>query len=304
MDDVLRIIESSEVDSTLNRINKLHDNLKFTVEKESEEGCISFLDMKLIHKKDGTIESSWFRKETDTGLLLNFNSMAPNKYKRSIVANIVHRIFNSTSTWKLFHDGLQAAKQILSLNQYPENWYEPIIHKTLEKILTKESKMDANVEEEKVEKHMFFIEYRGKITDNFARKLYETNTPVKVIMTLTKTKMVLPSLKPKIDRVISSNVVYKYSCPHCKMSYVGYTCRHLKTRISEHLHNKGELGPIKKHAEVCSYKNPNSNDFMILKKVNGDMTKVSIMEALFIREIKPELNTRDEYRSRMLRIKI
>ena len=88
------------------------------------------------------------------------------------------------------------------------------------------------------------------------------------------------------------------------MSYVGYTCRHLKTRIREHLHNKEEFGPIKKHSEVCSYKNPNSNDFMILKKVKGDMLKVSIMEALFIREIKPELNTRDEYRSRMLRIKI
>ena len=51
MDDVLRIINKSDIQTTLKEVNSYHDNLKFTIEEESEEGTISFLDMKLRHKK-------------------------------------------------------------------------------------------------------------------------------------------------------------------------------------------------------------------------------------------------------------
>jgi len=38
-------------------------------------------------------------------------------------------------------------------------------------------------------------------------------------------------LLPKLSKM---NVVYKISCKNCEASYVGQTCRQLKTRISEH----------------------------------------------------------------------
>ena len=42
----------------------------------------------------------------------------------------------------------------------------------------------------------------------------------------------------------------------------------------------------------------------ILEKIEQDILHLSVTEALFIRELKPALNTRDEFRSRQLRIKI
>ena len=51
-------------------------------------------------------------------------------------------------------------------------------------------------------------------------------------------------------------------------------------------------------------RDPTVDDFVILKTVQGDILYLSVMEALFIREHKPELNTRDEFRGRGLRIKI
>ena len=233
--------------------------------------------------------------------------MAPTKYKRAMVTNLVHRIFSATSSWKLFHKGLSEAKEMLCLNQYPESWYEPIIHKTLEKVLTG---IKANIEDagEKdkvtIDPHLFFLEYRGKISDNYAKKLHNTGVPIRVIMTLCKTKMVTPSLKERGERLLASNVVYKFLCPHCGMSDVGCTTRHLKTRIGEHLQNGEDPSPIRKHADECTYKTPSSDDFSILKKVRGNMTVLKIMEALYIREIKPQLNTRDEFRSRQLRISV
>ena len=54
-------------------------------------------------------------------------------------------------------------------NQYPPSFYEPIINKTLTKIYS-EKKKDNN-EEEEPEKKLVFLQYRGKVTENFERAL-------------------------------------------------------------------------------------------------------------------------------------
>jgi len=52
-----------------------------------------------------------------------------------MIINMVHRIYNATSSWPLFHKGIDEAKTILEYNQYPKVLYEKIIFKTLEKII-------------------------------------------------------------------------------------------------------------------------------------------------------------------------
>ena len=94
--------------------------------------------MKIRHNKDGNIETEWYRKKTDTGLTINYHSMAPMKYKRSMAINLIHRIWNATSTWETLDKGIQEAKRILEYNQYPRFWYENIIHKTLENCILAE----------------------------------------------------------------------------------------------------------------------------------------------------------------------
>ena len=73
--------------------------------------------------------------------------MAPTKYKRSMIINLVHRVFNATSTWENFANGMNTARKILDYNMYPTYWYEPIIHKTLEKIYTGEKKNEPEKDE-------------------------------------------------------------------------------------------------------------------------------------------------------------
>ena len=134
--------------------------------------------MNIIHRQNGTIETEWYRKKTDTGLTINFHALAPMKYKRGMVINLVYRIFNAASSWELFDKGLTEGKSILRRNQYPEYWYENIIYKTLEKIKIGQKKA---VEEEE-ERKMLFIQYRGAITDQFVQKLRDSGAPVKPIM--------------------------------------------------------------------------------------------------------------------------
>ena len=300
MDDIIRVIKKNDIESTLERINNLHPKLVFTKETENNEGKIAFLDMNIIHRQNGKIETEWYRKKTDTGLTINFHALAPMKYKRGMVINLVYRIFNATSSWELFDKGLTEGKSILRSNQYPEYWYENIIYKTLEKIKMGQKK---DVEEEE-ERKMIFIQYRGAITDQFVQKLRDSGAPVKPILTLRKIKTVLASLKQRVEKAVTSNLIYQFKCPNCNVSYVGMTTRHLCTRVNEHRNYTGEEAAIKSHTEKCMGRGPSIDDFVILKKIERDIMYLSVMEALFIREIRPELNTRDEFRGRELRIKI
>ena len=101
MDDVITVCDKESIDSKLKEINLLHSMLQFTIEHE-KDGCLPFLDM-VIHNKEGVLSSEWYTKPTDTGLTLNFHSLAPMKYKRSDVIGFVHRIYRSCSSWYVLY---------------------------------------------------------------------------------------------------------------------------------------------------------------------------------------------------------
>ena len=156
--------------------------------------------------------------------------------------------------------------------------------------------------EQKEAKVKFFVEYRGKVTDNFINHLHKCGAPVQPVVTLRKLKTTLPSLKPSIKRELKSGVIYKISCPRCNSCYVGQTARHVITRFKEHKGRKE--GPVRMHFMRCCKRTPEFEDLEILgSTIKGEVHLLTI-EALFIRAIKPDLNTKDEFKSRQLLIKI
>ena len=114
-------------------------------------------------------------------------------------------------------------------------------------------------------------------------------------------KTALPSLKVPIDKSISSNIIYKLTCTGCNSSYIGYTARHMITRKNEHVGKRGIVG---KHFHECKENHNKIPEIEVLKGSYRGMIHLSILEALFIREQKPLLNTKDEYIHRPLRIRI
>ena len=66
-------------------------------------------------------------------------------------------------------------------------------------------------------------------------------------MTFRKLKIVRPSLKPPVDKMIKSNVVYNIYCPRCQSCYVGQTRQQLQCRFIEHI----QKGPVKELMAVC-----------------------------------------------------
>ena len=141
------------------------------------------------------------------------------------------------------------------------------------------------------------MNYRGKPTEHFAQSLRKLNAPCKVIMTLRKTKAEVSKLKAPVPHMLQNNVVYRIECPGCKASYVGQTSRHLQQRFREHV---GSRGIIKKHFENCN-EVPSEDCIKIVGKAKGE--RLLTLEALHINKCKPVLNSKDEYKSRVLKLK-
>ena len=74
-------LHEDDIEKTLDTINRWNKNLSFTHEVEDQTGCISFLDITIRHKEDSSIETSWYIKPTNNGATLNFNAIAPMKFK-------------------------------------------------------------------------------------------------------------------------------------------------------------------------------------------------------------------------------
>ena len=98
----------------------------------------------------------------------------------------------------------------------------------------------------------------------------------------------VPEKKPPL--VNPQCVVYKFKCDQCDADYVGYTCRHLHQRIDKH-----ENSVVGKHMRECHREEPAKIEhcFSILKKCQSKLHCL-LYEMLFIRELKPKLNTQSD----------
>ena len=248
----------------------------------------------LLIRTDSKVESTWYCKPTDTGLIMNFHALAPKRYKRGVVNGFVHRIFRASSNWLNFHQSMEKAKQILRKNQYPDTFFEPIVKQTIEKIRQPQN-FAKTTEEDNKAKYRIKLQYRGFATNQFKKCLNECGAPVEVVLTTKKLRSCLPSLKVPVPKMLKSNLIYKITCPRCSTCYVGKTCRHLTDRLEEHKSKANE--PVRRHFTTCGVDRVEiMNNTEVLQTVVGTSFHLSIMEALYIRELKPAINTKDEYR--------
>ena len=85
-------------------------------------------------------------------------------------------------------------------------------------------------------------------------------------------------------------VVYKYICPSCNASYIGETCRHLSTRINEHLISDTNSNIFKhiKKSRSCKEQS-NGKCFTILDTASSKYV-LKLKEGMHITWEKPTLN--------------
>ena len=99
--------------------------------------------------------------------------------------------------------------------------------------------------------------------------------------------------------MLNGGVVYQIDCSGWGASYVGKTNRHFATRLSEHLKRTSPLG---EHLLNCVGHTKDARSKIVDKTRFSD--KLLSLKAIYIAQLDPQLNTREEYAQRHLTLKL
>jgi len=300
IDDIILIVDNEE--QLLELKEKFTQNSVLNFTHEIGHRNLSFLDVNINFDVSDNIITSVYTKETSTGQLLNYNSECPDKYKRGVIMNLLHRGRKISTSPDIFIKEIDRLKQIFSNNNYPQEFINKCIdeyHKTIEERNHREIKPKIKVYYE----NQFNEQYKKdeKIIKEIVKKHVKPNDPneeLKVIIYYknlkTKNLIMKNDISQNQDNMLKNWSIYKYKChvEDCELrnpTYVGQTRNTIRKRleqhcndgaIKEHLQNSHKISPIQKDLE----------DNTIPIKQFLDLPKLKVYEALLILHENPNLN--------------
>ena len=280
------------VDKFLDLLNNQHQNLKFTVERSV--GSLPFLDVEIILEADNNIETRIFRKQTNTDVLLNFNSVAPDSWKRGLIK--FHRAKSICSSKLILDKEFTKISEIFRKNEYPE-WFVRRERMNFERHMDEVQKKPSQIEETKNKwNYMLTLPYVGRDTVRLGKRLKSCfnrlfSVELKIVYKNTKVGDYF-TLKDRTPSLFASNVVYRFRCSvDGDTSYIGVTTRQLFERIAEHRDPK-RLSAVQSHLAICEdcCNVPNFSRLFSVMKRCRTQREARAMEVMLISEYHPSLN--------------
>ena len=118
VDDTFVILDKQHVDSFLQYLNDQCNEIKFTLEYESQEKSIAFRNCKATYKEDKFVLSVYCKK-IHSDKYLNFTSAHPLCMKRSVVNMLTKRVLQICLDPQEQQNELQRLESVLAENDYP-----------------------------------------------------------------------------------------------------------------------------------------------------------------------------------------
>ena len=117
IDDIFVVIDNfKQLENSKSYFDE-HSKLSFTYEIESCKE-FSFLDTILRRNKE-QLRSAVYRKPTNIGECLNYNSICPNKYKTEVIKNFLHKAYNICFDYISLTTAIARIKQLLINKNFP-----------------------------------------------------------------------------------------------------------------------------------------------------------------------------------------
>jgi hypothetical protein len=303
VDDIFAVFHcEADKHEFYNRLNEAHKNLRFTMESMCPSSrTLPFLDVKVRFTPENQLETSVYRKPTNTGVLINYEATAPQKWKQSIIKGFLVRARRICSSGELLNKEIASITDMFMRNGYPKPFLDKIIREfndeksTIEQSETRE----VETEEEELKPAYFVLPYIGKASEKLhkrvRREMLQHNINLKAAYRTTKVGSYF-CLKQSIPRLFKSCVVYDFKCPLDKdIRYIGETERPLFVRIEDHCSRisgeNAKPSAIRDHmlgCDACTSANNIAESFSVMKTCGK--SDVLSQEALSIKRFKPTLN--------------
>ena len=278
----------TEANNFLTYLNSKHPSIKFTIEIERDKK-LPFLDI-LVSSRNGLFETSVYRKNTFSGLFMNFRSFMPSIYKLGLVNTLIDRVYKISHNSITFCFEMKKVKEFLGKNSYSPHLVEKQLKRYLHKVrLNQPRKSDENVTYMKLP---YIGEYSRKVQQKIVNLCSDLTkkTNIKVVFSSNKISSFF-STKDKMPSELRARVVYKFTCAGCTACYVGETTRHYNTRVHEHLYKKSQPSSVFKHLDAkddCR-KACNENCFEIID-VDSSPYRLKVKEAIHNEWLQPNIN--------------
>ena len=240
VDDTLsKMPDATAASEYLSTLNEIHPSVSFTMELE-DNNRLPFLGMEII-KNGSQLDTKVYKKPTDTGLLLHYQSHVDVKYNHSLLKTMLNRAFKLSSNWKLFHQECPRLKETFARLQYPEFLVETTIRQFVEaKVVTGNAcpQQQQAPSQQEVPIRVVLPYKDQKAANSVRRQLSDLsrkiNTEIRPVYTSRKIKDTIKVKEQKPPIVNQQSAVYYFKCDLCNADYVCYSCRHLHQRIEEH----------------------------------------------------------------------
>ena len=146
------------------QLNNFLKRIQFTFEVE-HNNKLPFLDVLLI-KNSNNIDTTVYRKPTNTDIYLNWNSHVPTTWKRGTLRTILSRAYTICSSERYLHEEM---KYIESTFEKINNYRKYVINqlkrevklKHTENMNIKTSTIKQTTLNEKEKRHLLFLLYAG-----------------------------------------------------------------------------------------------------------------------------------------------
>ena len=144
VDDIFLSMENFKALETIK--NKLEEKSVLKVSYEIEVNKqLSFLDS-LVKREENHLQTAVYIKNTNTGDIMNYNSICPQKYKIGVNKTLLNRAYVISTNWKILQQEISRFRQLFVNN----NFTMSIIDDTVKTLVNEKiKKMNLTIEPNK-----------------------------------------------------------------------------------------------------------------------------------------------------------
>lgn len=226
VDDIILCVHHQNLSQLLNIYNSFHPRLQFTIEQESPNREISFLNL-LLSVQDNHIRTNWYRKATYSGRVLNYHSSHSYNQKVAIVYNLIDSAIGLSDA-SYHSENVNIVHSILKNNSYPEWFIKKYINTRVQSMATPIQSTPTNTINSYVP-----LPSHHTINSHLKQLLHKYRLQP-VFYNHHKSTHLFNKHKESTNTMNSSNVVYKIPCSSCSKVYIGETKQYLHKRLYQH----------------------------------------------------------------------
>ena len=218
-----RFLEQENPNKFLNILNSIDPKIQYTMEVETEDKTLNFLDIKVKNSRRGSYEYSVYRKAAITNIQVKSNSCHYEGTLNGIFKGFIHRAKSICSPGNLKGE-LEFLTQVFVQNGYEKSHLDHLIAESNRPKLVPNPSTTIT----KFVSMPYFPGLSGTLKKIFRKAGYKVafKSPPNLGSILTR------NIKPKLPKNCSPGVYF--SPMGCNKAYTGETKKQIATRTKEH----------------------------------------------------------------------